>query len=286
MSKLIHPLFDRYISHPGEILKNFRRWKNPEVSNIPVAFVLGPPRSGTTLLNRLLLNHPATRGFPIQTNIFSPRSIYEVERFKHYAEPALVNRALAESRSLAGFFARLHEISFPDMPEEGWYVEKTPQHARYLSYILKHLPNSKIILAVRDGRDTFCSGRSAQNIPQASSVKAHARYFNSCIDPVRKLLGENDRILVVKYEEFTSDAEAGLTRIMNFLDLPVDLKKQLVPSSAEKDWRVSEKAFQRLAQPITPATVGRWRKEMTGSEIAEYNSIAGKNLLVFDYPLS
>lgn len=286
MVKLLHPVVVSYLRNPGDILRNRRRWTNPETSNIPVAFVLGPPRSGTTLLNRLLLNHSAIEGFPLQTNIFSPRSIYDLARFSHYADADTVTRALKQSRSIAGFFARLHELSFPQVPSGGYYLEKTPQHARYLGYILKHLPKAKVIFAVRDGRDTFCSGRSAQNIPQAGSVAGHARYFNSCIKPVRGFLDQSERILVVKYEEFTAAPEAGLTRIMNFLGLPPELDVQLAPSDQKKDWRAAEKAFERLNQPITPATVGRWRKEMSPEEIAAYNKIAGGSLSLFGYPLS
>jgi hypothetical protein len=279
-------MVDSYIRKPGDILRNRRRWTDPETSDLPVAFILGPPRSGTTLLNRVLLNHSAIRGFPVQTNIFSPRSIYDLKRFSHYADPSITARALTETRSLSGFFARLHELSFPDLPQDGYYLEKTPQHARYLSHILRHLPKSKVIFAVRDARDTFCSGRSAQNIPQVRSVPVHARYFNSCVDPVRGLLSNHERILVVRYEEFTAAPEAGLTRIMGFLGLDPEMENQLAPSNEAKDWRAAEKAFERLNQPITPATVGRWRNEMSTEEMAAYRRIAGKSLELFGYPLT
>ncbi|MBW6417909.1 sulfotransferase [Celeribacter sp. PS-C1] len=279
----MHPVVKSYLKRPDFMLKTAVRWYASETSDLKTVFVMGPPRSGTTLLQRLILNHSKVFGFPLETNIVSPRPIFDYSRFADYVPEEIYKSALADSRSLIGFFDLLHRRSFPDRPEDSWIVEKTPQHARNLAYILNRMPEAKVVFVVRDGRDTLCSGRSAQNIPQANVLSSHAAYYNACVFPLMNLKEGANRVKLVRYEEFTASPERQLSDICRFLGLEPELETQLHPSQASDDKRAGEKAFERLGQAITPATVGRWRTEMTPEEIAEYKKIAGRSLAFLGY---
>lgn len=282
----MHVVAQEYLRNLIDIPKMMMRWQAQETSNLPAVFVVGPPRSGTTLLNRILLNHTKLFGFPLQTNLFSPRSIYSYKRFSHYVSEDIYQKALDESKSLVGFFDKLHRLSFPDLPDDGWFVEKTPQHARHVNYILPRMPKAKVVFVVRDGRDTFCSGRSGQNIPQSNDLKKHAQYYNDCVAPLNTLTEHSDRVHVIRYEDFTAAPEEGLEQIMSFLGLEAEPDRQLAPSNTTDDERAGRKPFERLSKAITPATVGRWRKELNASEIAQYNAIARESLKILGYPIS
>lgn len=281
----MHPVLATYLKRPDFGVRMARRWVSSDTSDLKTVFVLGPPRSGTTLVQRLMLNHSRVYGFPFETNLMSPRSIFEYARFSDYASEEVYMRALTESRSLVGFFDLLHRLSFPDRPEDSWIIEKTPQHARFLKYILSRMPNAKAVFVVRDGRDTLCSGRSAENIPQAQVLKRHAAYYNRCVTPLMSLGPLRSRVLMVKYEEFTRAPEGGLADICDFLDITPELAEQLKPTSSRDDARAGQRAFERLGQAVTPATVGRWRTEMTSDEIRDYNHVAGECLSYLGYPV-
>ncbi|WP_158243224.1 sulfotransferase family protein [Acidimangrovimonas sediminis] len=281
----IKPLL-QYAKNPSQILANIRRWKSPQVDQFPFIFVLGPPRSGTTLLHRILLNHSKIVGFSEETGSFSPRSVYDYERFKHFLNKDAHTKALATTSSMAGFFSEFHKLSL-DLPAGGRFVEKTPQHAIYLSYLMSRFPQAQFIFALRDPRDTFCSGFSAGNIPQARHVEKHARYFQSCVAPLIALHDMyHSRVCMVKYEDFTRTPRGEVGRIMKFLKLSGEEDFQLSRRAVSSDDRAHKAEFQRLARPITPATVGRWKTEMSKKQVSVYQKIAGDSLSYFGYELA
>lgn len=275
----------RYASHPIEIGRNIRRWRNTETVDLPLVLVLGPPRSGTTLLHRTLLNHSRIAGFSEETSIISPKSIYDFNRFAHFVDEDAYRTALDNTRSLAGFFAALHKYALP-AGDLAYYAEKTPQHAKRLDYILSRFPNVRIVFAVRDGRDTYCSGKAAGNIPQARTIRSHAAYFMACVRPaMTESARRQDQICVVRYEDFTIDPSGQLDRIMGFLGVDAEPEAQLSAAARKSDDRALRAEFARLNAPISGETVGRWRREMTGTEATAYARIAGSGLSHFGYEI-
>lgn len=272
-----------YARNPAEISANLARWRRRERIEAPFIFVLGPPRSGTTLLHRILLNHSKIRGFSEETGTFSPRSIHDYRRFSEFLSPEIHSAALRQTRSISGFFHAIHDLSLP-LPDGGAFVEKTPQHAIYLPYLLKCFPKARAVFAIRDPRDTFCSGLSAGNIPQARNLTKHARYFRRCVSPLLTLPEtDRERVFILKYEDFTRAPEAELTEVMRFLRLSGEEASQLSPEAMASDSRAQQGAFARLARPITPATVNRWQREMTPEQAQAYQIAAGPGLSHFGY---
>lgn len=272
-----------YVRKPLEITRNFRRWRSAERVHTPFVFILGPGRSGTTLLDRLLLNHSRMRGFPIQTKIFSARPIHDYARFQHFLTRDVFDRALAESGSLAGFLSAIHTLTF-DLPEGGYFVEKTPEHAIHLAYLMDRFPAARFVFALRDPRDAFCSGRKDGFIPQASAIPGYLDYLGATVRPMLDLSeNEKTRLHVVRYEEFTRSPLAEMQRLMGFLGLPGEEERQLAPTAPTEDWRAKDKQFARLAEPVSATTVGRWRDQLGKDEQAAFHQRGGKLLRQLGY---
>lgn len=273
-----------YARHPLSIVEQIQRFRKSQPQYGRFSFVLGPPRSGTTLVHRLLLNHSLINGFSYETSIISPKPVADFQRFKHYVSTEVHEEALKSTEDIPHFFARLHSLALPKVQKpHGWFVEKTPQHAKRLSYILKNFPNAKVVFCVRDARDTFCSGRAAGNIPQARSVKKHAAYFKKCMNPYFENLS-SDRIRLMRYEDLAANPMESLARLMEFLDLELE-PAQLETRNTAADARSSHKAFDRLSKPINSSTVGRWRDEMSEAEIRQYTKISGSALSRLGYEI-
>lgn len=286
----MHPLFKTviqpYLRNPLGVLELRRRWRDETRFDTPFVFVLGPPRSGSTLLHRLLLNHPKIVGFENETALFSWHPVHEYRRFRSYVERPAYDAAYAETQSLAGFADALFRNSL-DLPEGGRFVEKTPNHAKYLAYLLDRFPQARFILTMRDPRDTFCSGRSAGNIPQAKKPARHIEYFRKTVMPYLAARDTHaDRVMLVRYEEFTRRPGEFLSEIMAFIGLDADVEQQLSVDKSGGDQRSERKPFTRLAQPITPATVGRWRDEMSAEEQAIFARELGPMLKELGYDAS
>lgn len=274
-----------YLLHPSTIFLQFQLVKNQMTFSTPFVFVVGPPRSGTTLMHRLLMNHSHLYGFNEETAIFSFRSIFDFKRFQHIITKQQHQYALEGAGSLAEFCIKLHETVFSNSDEKR-YVEKTPQHAKWLKYIGQRMPNAQFIFCVRDPKDTFCSAKSSGIITQAKSIKKHAEYFNACCADLINAGPElKRRIYISRYEDFVTDPKQHLENITNFLYLPTESEVQLDMKKNAVDQRSKQPEFQRLSQKIDSSTVGRWRNEMKEEDVQLYQTIAKASIRHFNYDL-
>lgn len=271
-----------YGRHPYDIVRMLSRFQRSKPVDGKFLFILGPPRSGTTLLHRILLNHTQITGFSYETSIISPKPIFDTNRFNHYVTSATHKKALSETVDIPSFFQELHKLAFPDHDlNKDWFIEKTPQHSKRMHYILKYFPNSKVIFCSRDGRDTYCSGKEAGNIPQSKSPASHAKYFNKCVNPYLEL-SEHPRVKLSRYEDFVEAPEECLSKLMNWIGLDLE-SSQLNRDLLSSDIRAASKAFTRLNSTIDGSTIGRWKKEMSAPEVSLYNFHARESLRRLGY---
>jgi hypothetical protein len=251
-----------YLLHPFDIVRNVLFWRRAGMSAERVVFVVGAPRSGTTLMQRIVASHPGICSLAGETSVFSPKNVFNYERFSHILTRDEYDAALSGARSIVEFFSRIHE----KVRNENCVVllEKTPQHVKHLEYILGHFPHAKVINMLRDPRDAYCSGKRSGNIPQATSLQAYLAYWEKCVKGRQAVMGDK-RVLDVRYESLVERPEREVNEVMAFLGLDFD-RQQLHTTSIANDPRASEKAFSRLNQPITNETVGSWRNCLSTRE--------------------
>ena len=152
----------------------------PAHSSITVqgrVFIVGCPRSGTTLLQSLLASHPDITSFP-ESKFFLDLVSFPIEKSKRHAmgvvsprlrqtcidfldevgHPELVTRLprLPLMRSYTRRFVALldHIAALRQRPI---WIEKTPDHLHHITYIEKYVPSPKIIHIVRNGEDVIAS---------------------------------------------------------------------------------------------------------------------------------
>ena len=276
---ILTALISSYARAPHQVFRNIRWWLPSTISQQSVVFVVGAPRSGTTLLQRVLASHSALFSTDGETGVFSARNIFARDHFELSHEENL--RLFAESKDIVDFFARGVAI-LEEANGSGIFVEKTPQHVRRLRFLTQHFPASKFIHIVRDGRDCFCSSRGHPNIPIRSAV-AFARYWRNCIRSSQEVDADAP-VLTIRYEDFTAAPEDGIDRIMKYLGLDAE-PWQLDPAKIGCDSRSTMEHFKRIATPISSTTVGRWRTEMTAAEVAAFERVAAEELVLHGYEL-
>jgi tetratricopeptide (TPR) repeat protein len=214
-------------------------------------FVVGMPRSGTSLVEQIIASHPAAKGAGelgfIDDAMIAPgselrRGILSESTKKHFADAYL--RSL-EAR--AGEALRI--------------VDKNPVNSDYLGAIYSTFPNARIIYMQRDPIDTCLSSyfqyfSPVMNFTMDLSDLAHyCREHQRLMAHWRAVLPPGS-ILDVPYSELVADQEAWTRKILNFLGLEWDQRcldfhlteRQVVTAST---WQVRQKIY--------TGSVARWR---------------------------
>lgn len=174
--------------------------------------------------------------------------------------------------------------------------EQTPKNLYYLEEILQFFPNAKVINMVRDQRDVLLSQKNkwkrkflgANTIPFTEAFRSFINYhpiltskvWNSCIQKSNGFV-ENDRVMIVKFEELLQNPEQNIKEICNFINVEFDanmLKVPVVGSSTEEDVKGN--------LLIDSSKIAKWKKGgLNNAEIYLSQLIAGKMMRQSNYAL-
>jgi tetratricopeptide (TPR) repeat protein len=206
-------------------------------------FVLGMPRSGTSLAEQIIASHPAARG------VGEPDFWLKAAR-AHHDEIRQAVLSLPTRRKLAEDYLRLIEHRYPDAQR---VVDKTPANSDLMGVIHSVFPNARIIRMRRDPIDT-CLSCYFQNFSTgmhftmdlgdlADYYRIHQRLMNHWCRALPP-----GTILEVPYEDLIADQEAWTRKILDFVGLEWDerclafheTKRSVVTASA---WQVRQKIY-------------------------------------------
>jgi tetratricopeptide (TPR) repeat protein len=224
-------------------------------------FVVGMPRSGTTLVERIISSHSkvATAG--------------ELQNFSHIA------KVLTESNSNsiidAELVAKSDAINYRKLGElyiestehlkKGcdFLVDKLPLNVLYAGHIIRALPCAKIICLDRNPLDTiFSNYRQLFSFSDATygyslSLKTTTQYyveFKNLIDFWQAAFPDN--FYIVNYENLVKDSVAEIKKIVGFCDLDWE-ENCLKIEKNEKP--VATASSVQVRSPISDKSVGQWK---------------------------
>jgi len=281
-------------------------------STAPI-FIVGHPRSGTTLL-RLMLNAHSRIVIPPEAHIASFLRRCEgtygplvneanrrqvVERLVHkrrmeewgFEAEAMFARAMeAEPPTPGGVFAALMSL-WTDKAGKPRWGEKTPGTYRFLPDVEAWFPDCQVIHIVRDGRDVavscltppFADLYDKGNVYEVAVRWRHAIH---CCRRARSRLGP-ERFFELRYEDLTADPEAMVRRLCTFLHERFEPAMLDYHREAGRHVARGDKSFhQRTQGQVDRARVERWRQDAQPDFIACFEGIAGRELRDFGYALS
>lgn len=229
-------------------LDRVRTAGNP--SERPV-FIVGTPRSGTTLTEQILAAHPAVFGAGELPFWNAAAATFAAARGE--ATDLDVLRRLA-----AQYLASLDRVS----PGKLRVVDKMPANYLYLVLIHAALPNARIIHMRRHPIDT-CLSIYFQNFDAkhsyANDLDDLAHYYREYLrimDQWRRVIPAH-ALLEVPYESLVEDAEGWSRKMLEFIGMPWDpnclafhLNERTVNTASK--WQARQK--------ISRSSVGRWRQ--------------------------
>ncbi len=222
------------------------------------AFLVGFPRSGTTLLDTFLMGHPDTE-------------VLEELHMLGAAETVLGNVAHLPLRSAEqleqarrAYFAELDK--HVDRDFAGLVVDKLPLNMLGLPVIHTLFPEARIIFAQRHPCDAVLSGfMQSFTLNDAMSCFLTIEGSADLYDAAMSLFTASRDALDVPvhalvYEELVADPEAALQPLIRFLGL--EWRPELLDHRATAQARgaIITPSYDQVVQPLSKAPSGRWRR--------------------------
>jgi hypothetical protein len=214
-------------------------------------FVVGMPRSGTSLIEQIIASHPAAAGAG-ELGYWSSA----MQRFERELRHQLVSAPLKEKLSRE-YLRTLDEHSTAAVR----VVDKATFNAEYLGVIHSVFPHARIIYVQRDPIDVCLScylTRLPEDLNFAMALADLAHYYREhhrLVTHWRRALPAGT-LLDVRYEDLVADQERGTRRIIEFLGLEWD-DRCLRFERTERAVRTS--SFWQVRQRMYRTSVGRWR---------------------------
>jgi hypothetical protein len=243
-------------------------------------FLVGCPRSGTTLLQALLGAHNDIASFP-ESHVF-----LKGHRLRARLAPGLVARKHLDrfarevqagplyKRRRLSLRRRTYRLDLINLLDEltrerqkRLWIEKTPNHVLAIPEIRELAPSSKFIHLIRDGRAVVASLYEATRTQHASlwggsyAIERCISEWNHAIAASSKAMDTGDDGIVVDYETLTAEPASEVQRLCKFLAVtyePQMLTAYSGVSSAivnpEEEWK------NRLNDPIHDAGLDKYRQ--------------------------
>ena len=243
-------------------------------SDLDVVFVVGSPRSGTTLMQSFLSAHSRFTSPDIETGFFRPSVQWEkldeiVDDFSRSNPKNKIGSSVRAFEHFVNSFAKNRER----------FVEKTPQHIFNITFLLSAFPNSRIIHMVRDPRDAYASARKHPTMPQ-QTARQYFRYWKKC-EKHADLALANPQVMDMRYEDFVSHFERSGDAIMKFLCSHFEMSQQYFWQQSDR--RKDEAHFAKLGKSIDSSSVGQFRVELTDAEARLAKCMLAKYMKKYHY---
>jgi glycosyltransferase involved in cell wall biosynthesis len=293
-----------------------RRRAEPDPETAPLPFIVGSPRSGTTLLRLMLDAHPLLT-IPPETH-FLP-DVLGLTGAGEAVRRAFFHCIVGGPRwndfhlSEESFERRLQEIEpfdltrgihafyrmYGERQHKPRWGDKTPGYVLHLRKIAAVLPTARFIHLIRDGRDVAASLRKLWWGP-GDDIEAQAIDWLWRIREARQQAQVCPHYLEIRYEDLVRDPRATLEKVCGFLDLPYTSAileyhrragerldelsgRPALDGGAEVTVEQLHEIHARTRLPVNDERVGRWRQDLTAAEIAVFQQIAGPFLRELGY---
>ena len=288
-------------------------------------FILGNPRSGTSLFRIMLTSHnkiciPPECGF-IQWwyHKYKDWSIVDIDskiRIDEFISDLSTSRKIEtwnlnykslkleiKQKKISSYadlcISVIHQLAKQQNKSPIIFGDKNNYYLNHLDLLSSIFPKAKYILIVRDGRDVACSYRNIKNIVTTSQykpklptdIKVIAKEWNANNKQALRFFKTkkiNSLHLVLKYEDLLNSTELMLNKVCDFLEIPFD-------EAMLNYYKLNELKHiepieliswkKKTYQKPDINNIGKYKKELSKKEVNEFEEIAYKLLKNLDYEI-
>ena len=226
----------------------------PEPPPKKLAFLLGFPRSGTTLLDTLLLGHPEVRVLEEKQLVgIAAREVGKIGKLASASKAAIENARAAYERLL-------NKNVREDF--DGVVIDKFPLDMANAPLIQAMFPGSPIIFAQRHPCDVVLSGfMQPFGMVNFSDIADAADYYDAMMSiwtASREAMDLN--VHTVAYEDMVRSPESTLRPLLDFLGLEWDERVLDHRSTAKSRGTIITPSYDQVTEAISTAPVERWKR--------------------------
>lgn len=279
------------------------------MNNNPI-FIVGCPRSGTTLLQYMLRSHPRI-SLPTGESHFFVALHRNRNQYGDLRKPENIRRVLEDMHTRNREFLEtdfhgirfevepmtklIHQKGSSTIPEilstiyqenargegkERW-GDKTPWYLLHMPLILEMFPNAQFIHIIRDGRDVALSLLNRRHVFGVYNILIAAEYWAGYLEKGQKLGTQLGASIYheVRYEDLLKNPKATLKRICHFLAEEYSEKVVHFQTSTI----LGETPL--LSKPLQKTNTYKWKNQLPYSHQRLFESAAGTNLIRNGYEL-
>lgn len=276
---------------------------------LPFFFIIGRPRSGTTLLRTLLDAHPAVNvppEYPIILDLFNRFGTSPLwnshtrekllQTFKkpltfdfwNYDYLRIDEQALKndlekiEGRVPLSKVVRLfyfHSQSVFTKENIQLLGDKNPVYALYTRQFMRWFPDARFLFITRDYRDNLVSMRKFDwEAPHPVLQAWRWKYITHLMLRLKREYPH--RIFMFRYEDLVAQPEEWLRKICSFLQIPYNPVMLSFHEKAEEGFSFIDKEtllkyHDSLVKPINTSTIGLWREKLSSREVQLMDTTVG-----------
>jgi hypothetical protein len=259
--------------------------------NVSPVFIVGCPRSGTTLLRLMLSAHSRISISSEGAYIYRLRSairfhkdlssrrqmkvIHEellplLETEKFLSTPSFdhllgwVAQFGADLQSIITFYGTW-EARAAGKERLAWWGDNAPYHVYHVPFFNHLFPTSKLILLIRDPRDVYVSSKAALDYDLHTAI---GTWEKALLDGVlaKSYLGP-ERVRQIRYEDLVMAPRARLQDLCGFLGVEYEEAMFSYPHSDAAKAVAKLDHHRNLLRPVFASSVGRYRQILTQEEI-------------------
>lgn len=267
-------------------------------------FVVGCPRSGTTLLQQMLDAHPVVAIAP--ETFFMERFWLHRDRYGDLADdsnfhqliedlidipefaemglnPISFREAVWQSKRDYPVVFRLLLEQFSELQGAKIVGEKTPKHVLHMEALLQFFPSARFIHIVRDPRAVVTSW---QHVPWSTgSLTGDVRVWRRYVAKVRYCSpAVASAVFTLHYEQLVSQPEKILHDLCSFLDLKYHPKMMDYTQRGSQLVNITREPWKANARkPLIHTKLDHWKKVLSSSTIIKVEAAAGSEMTYFGY---
>ena len=258
---------ENYIDFVNQRIKYYlkldiKKWNIEFPKQNDPTFLVGFPRSGTTLLDTILRTHNSVE-------VIEEKPI--VEEFVDNLKSKINNDFTKLEKINQKFYNEMRNIYFEKrnkyikLDKNKIYVDKLPLNLIFIGEIYRFFPNAKFIFAIRNPYDTVLSCFMQQFTPNEAmmnftNLDDASKFYDLSMTLYKKYFELfKSNIYEIKYEDVVNDFDTSIKKLLKFLDLEWEESIKEFYITASKRGIISTPSFNQVNKPIYKKSINRWK---------------------------
>lgn len=227
---------------------------NKDTLNKKIIFILGMPRSGTTLMEQIISSHSDVYGAGELVYLQQVLKKNFVNDSKYNKQIIIENINLSKNIIFSEYLEYFNLYNF----KENVITDKAPQNFRFIGFIKLFFPGSKVIHCFRNSRDNclslFKNSFASNTMNWTNKAEDIAKYYNLYSKMMHFWKSKIPNFIYdVEYEKLVQNKEDEIKKILNFCELHWD-EKCLSPDKNSKT-PIKTVSISQARQPIYKTSV-------------------------------